>query len=131
MHDQTSVQSSLAEGIVNRIENILLESDDAGKPLEIEPYRCQLFELFVTADGAGYTEGESDLTADGLCRILAARWDLADATQESYTQQKKLPPEHLAKMRLLWSLMRMWMEWIYAWQRWNEFHNGKSQHSSE
>ena len=25
-------------------------------------------------------------------------------------------------MRLLWSVMRMWMEWTYAWQRWAEFH---------
>ena len=65
---------------------------------------------------------EPDLTADGLCRSLAQRWGLAEATRDSFEQQAKLPSQHLAKMRLLWSLMRMWMEWTYAWQRWPEFH---------
>ena len=34
--------------------------------------------------------------------------------------------DQLAKMRLLWSVMRMWMEWDYAWERWDEFHKGAS-----
>ena len=67
---------------------------------------------------------ENDLTADGLCRTLAERWNLADATRESFSNQTRLPKEHLARMRLLWSVMRMWMEWTYAWQRWPEFHRG-------
>ena len=33
-----------------------------------------------------------------------------------------MPADQLAKMRLLWSVMRMWMEWDYAWERWAEFH---------
>ena len=33
-----------------------------------------------------------------------------------------LPPAQLSKLRVLWAFMRMWMEWTYAWQRWNEFH---------
>ena len=34
--------------------------------------------------------------------------------------------EQLAKVRLLWSFMRMWMEWTYAWKRWDEFHTQSS-----
>lgn len=128
MDHQTSLDRSLADDIINRVESLLREAEQAGKPLEIEPFRGQLFELFVTADGAGYVEedAEPDLTADGLCRLLANRWDLADATLESIATQQKLPPDQLAKMRSLWSVMRMWMEWTYAWQRWDEFHQGKA-----
>ena len=53
---------------------------------------------------------------------MAVRWNLADPTREAFASQRKLPPEHLARMRLLWSVMRMWMEWSYAWERWPEFH---------
>ena len=28
--------------------------------------------------------------------------------------------------RLLWSVMRMWMEWDYAWERWEEFHRSQA-----
>lgn len=96
------------------------------KPLEIDPFRGELFKLFVTAHGAGYTaEGaEPDLTADGVCRELALRWGLTMAARDAVAQQSRLPPDQLAKMRLLWSLLRMWMEWTYAWDRWDEFHEG-------
>ena len=119
-----TVIRSLANSIINRVENLMLEAEQTGKPLEIAPYREQLFELFVTAEGAGFLEDDSDpdLTGDGLCRSLAKRWNLADATRESWQRQQKLPPEQLQKMRLLWSVMRMWMEWSYAWKRWDEFH---------
>ena len=125
MQDQTSVRDSLAVNIVNRIETLIQEAVEKTRPLEIDPYRGQLFELFVTAEGAGFVsdDAEHDLSADGLCRTLAARWRLADATRESIDQQEKLTPEQLAKMRSLWSIMRMWMEWSYAWQRWPEFHD--------
>ena len=90
----------------------------------MDPHRAQLFELFVTADAAGLIDEDSepDLTADGVARELSLRWNLATAAQMSVQRQSKLPPEHLSKMRLLWSFMRMWMEWTYAWQRWGEFH---------
>ena len=123
---QVSVIRSLANGIINRVGNLMLEAEQADKPLEVDPYREQLFELFVTAEGAGFLEEDSepDLTADGICESLAKRWNLADATRESFQLQKKLPAEQLQKMRLLWSVMRMWMEWSYSWKRWDEFHNG-------
>ena len=125
---QVSVIRSLANSIISRVENLMLEAEETGKPLEIAPYRGQLFELFVTAEGAGFLEEESDpdLTADGLCGALAKRWNLADATRESMQLQQKLPAEQLQKMRLLWSVMRLWMEWSYAWKRWNEFHDGRA-----
>ena len=115
----------LANGIVDRVESLLLEAEAEVKPIEVDPYRGRLFELFVTADGAGYLEedGTADLSADGLGRELGRRWDLASATEESVRHQVKLPPQHLSRMRLLWSFMRMWMEWTYAWQRWREFHD--------
>ena len=114
----------LAVEIVNRVEQLMLDSDEQTKPIELDPYREQLFELFVTAEGAGYLDedGNRDLSADGLCRILAERWNLKEAALVSTQQQTRLPQAHLSRMRLLWSVMRMWMEWTYAWQRWQEFH---------
>ncbi len=120
----TATEPVLAVEILNRVETLLREADEQTKPLEVDPLRGQLFELFVTAEGAGYLEDEAEtnLTADGLCRQLAERLGLRDATTSSVSQQTRLPEQHLAKMRLLWSLMRMWMEWSYAWKRWPEFH---------
>jgi hypothetical protein len=119
---------TLADRILDRIEALILEAERTTKPLEVDPYRGQLFELFVTANGAGYTaEGaDPDLSADGLCRLLGSRWGLASAARESMAQQTRMPADQLAKMRLLWSVMRMWMEWDYAWERWDEFHKGAS-----
>jgi hypothetical protein len=123
MQEQTSVRDSLASSIVHRVEELIDEARKATKPLEIDPFRSRLFELFVTAEAAGFLveAAEHDLTADGLCRRLAEHWQLADATRDSIEHQTKLPPDQLTKMRMLWSVMRMWMEWTYAWQRWPEF----------
>lgn len=115
---------ALANDIINRVELLIAEADAARKPLEIDPYREQLFELFVVADAAGLTDDDAatDLSADGICRSLSERWGLASAARESFESQSKLPPAQLAQMRALWSVMRMWMEWTYAWRRWPEFH---------
>jgi hypothetical protein len=120
----TSTDQSLANRVLEEIDDLLFEAEEQTRPLEVEPFRGRLFELFVTAQGAGYTrEGsDPDLTADSLCRQLADRMGLADAARATMGQLPKLPPEQVAKMRLLWSLMRLWMEWTYAWQRWPEFH---------
>jgi len=128
MQDQTSVDESLAGEILNRIESLVFEAEKSEKPLEIDPFHRQLFELFVTAEAAGYLGDDSqpDLTAEGVCRTLSLRWELSDATRDSLERQTKLSTEHLAKMRMLWSIMRMWMEWSYAWQHWPEFHRGES-----
>ena len=119
-----TVEVPLGETIVSRVEAILTEAQRASRPIELEPYRGRLFELFVTADAAGYLadDSEVDLSADGLCRQLGERWGLADATRASMESQQKLPADQLAQMRLLWSVLRMWMEWRYAWERWSEFH---------
>ena len=125
MAHQTSVdERSLGGSILARLENLVLEAEKKRRPLEVDPYREQLFELFVTAEAAGYTEedAEVDLSAEGVCRELGQRWGLGEATRESLEQQSKLSSGHLSKMRMLWSVMRMWMEWTYAWQRWAEFH---------
>lgn len=124
MSTVTRPAQAFAEQLLGRIDAVLSDADAQTKPVELDPYRGQLFEVFVTADGAGFTRDESDpdLTADGLCRALAQRWGLTDAARASVERQAKLPPQQLHKMRLLWSLMRLWMEWTYAWQRWPEFH---------
>lgn len=125
MPSQTSADRSLAHNLIDRLEQLILEAERSNKPLEVDPLRDRLFELFVTAEAAGRMpeDTEEDLTADGICRSLAHRWGLAEATRESFEHQTQLPPEHLSRMRLLWSLMRMWMEWDYAWKRWPEFHH--------
>ncbi len=118
---------SLAERLTAQVEDLILESERTQKPLEVDPYRSRLFELFVTAHGAGYIveDGPEDLTADGLCQTLATRWGLRSAAQLSVRENSRMPPEHLARMRSLWSMMRMWMEWTYAWDRWAEFHKAR------
>jgi hypothetical protein len=120
-----SARSDLANNILDRVDTLVSDSERQGKPLELEPYRPQLFEAFVMADAAGYLDEDADcdMSADGLCKALAERWGLGDATREAFTNQTKLGADQLTRMRLLWSLMRMWMEWSYAWERWGEFHS--------
>ncbi len=124
MSTSSQLGRALAADILNRVESLLLEAGQDTKPLEIEPYRSQLFELFVTAEGAGAIDDDADLdlSADGLCRELSERWGLGESAREAVQQEKKFTPDQLARMRLMWSLMRMWMEWSYAWKRWSEFH---------
>ncbi len=133
MTERTAAASSLAHDIVNRVDELIADAERQTKPLELDPYRGQLFELFVMAEGADLLDedAETDLTADGLCQTLARRWGLAEAAQSSVQQNAKLTPEHMARMRMLWSVMRMWMEWTYAWQRWPEFHGGAAPASEE
>ncbi len=118
----------VADQIIEDLERIVLDADRATKPLELPPYRPQLFELFARATATGLVrdDAEPDLSADGVLKTLAERLGLASATRDAFSQQAKLPPEHLAKMRLLWSLLRMWMEWTYAWDRWAEYHGEPS-----
>lgn len=130
------VQLAVASDILNGVEMLLMEARESTKPLEVDPYRGRLFELFVTADGAqlvrddresglsGDADDATDLSADGICRTLAHRWGLDMAARESTASQSRMAPEQLEQMRLLWSVMRMWMEWSYAWRRWDEFHQG-------
>ncbi|MCH2209768.1 MAG: hypothetical protein MK110_00580 [Fuerstiella sp.] len=132
-HDNV-VHPTVAGDILNGVETLLMEARKTTQPLEIEPYRSRLFELFVTADGAQLVRDDraagvsdeaddpADLSADGICRSLARRWGLDMAARESTASQSRFEPDQLEQMRLLWSVMRMWMEWSYAWRRWNEFH---------
>jgi hypothetical protein len=124
VHSTVQRDPSLADQILSQVEEIVLESEQNQKPLEVDPFRSRLFELFVTAEGAGYLAEDSipDLTADGLCRALATKWGLRTAAESSLREQSRIPTEHLARMRSMWSVMRMWMEWTYAWQRYDEFH---------
>lgn len=119
-----SEKTTLFHQIVERVDEILRVAEQSQKPLEVDPSRGQLFELFVVAEAAGLVSDESpqDLTADGLCRALSERWGLKDAAEESFRQQTRLAGDQLTRMRSLWSIMRMWMEWTYAWRRWPEFH---------
>ena len=131
-----AVQLAVAGDILNGMEMLLMEARESTQPLEVDPYRSRLFELFVTADGAQLvrddressladeTADQTDLSADGICRSLARRWGLDMAARESTAAQSRLEPDQLEQMRLLWSVMRMWMEWSYAWRRWDEFHQG-------
>lgn len=114
---------SRAESIYNRLEVLLGDAERQTKPLELEPFRSQLFEAFAEAYRTGLTAADSDpdLSADGVCRELALRWGLTMAARDAVAQQAKLPADQLNKMRLLWSLLRMWMEWTYAWNRRDEF----------
>lgn len=117
-------RTNLAEQLLDRVDQLIARANEDTRPLELDPYHGQLFEVFVTADAAGFLEPDADpeLSADVLCRQLAERWGLSEAARMSVERQMKLNPQDVAKMRLLWSVMRMWMEWTYAWRRWSEFH---------
>lgn len=121
---ETTTEHSLADRLLDTVDAIIHQAEEGNQPLEIDPFRARLFELFVTAEAAGYTAEDSDpdLSADGLCARLAGRWGLQTAAQQSLADQTRLSAEQLQKMRSLWSVMRMWMEWSYAWSRWEEFH---------
>lgn len=128
---------SLATHVVNGVESLVLDALKTTRPLELDPARSQLFELFAAAEDAGLIADDSsvgafdgfdeessvtDLSADSLCRLLARRWGLDMAAREAQALQTRLPADQLERMRVLWSMMRMWMEWSYAWRRWNDFH---------
>ena len=121
--------AALAHDIVGRIEEVLQTASTTGQPNELDPHRAALFELFVMAEATGFLEegSEPDLSCDGIARDLAARWNLAQNMPGGLSQPSSLPPEQLSRLRLLWSFMRMWMEWTYAWQRWGEFHKAPVQ----
>ncbi len=120
---QHTPSQTLADDLIRRLDDLICDAERKTKPLEVDPCRSQLFELFVVADASGLmAEGSApDLSPDGVSRALAQRWGLAAAATSSHLTQNKLSPEHLSKMRLLWSFLRMWMEWQYAWGRWPEF----------
>ncbi len=132
LHPSAS-QSSLVETIVGQIQSIIEEAETETKPLELEPSRSRLFELFVMANGAGLTEEdeEPNLTSDTIAARLSDRWGLRSAAATSIEQQTKLDDQSLSRMRLLWSFLRMWMEWTYAWDRWAEFHQDDPVRSPE
>lgn len=116
---------SLSDRLLVRLQSVLTEADKQTKPLEHDPFRGQLFELFVTAEGAGYLrrDSETDMSPEGLVRTLGERWGLTQAAKDATGGQATMSQDDLRKMRLLWSLSRMWMEWDYAWRRWEEFHS--------
>ena len=121
-------QASLIQNIIDRIQSVIEAAESATQPLELEPHRGSLFELFVMADGAGLIDEADDrsLSSDAIAKSLADRWDLRSAATASLQTQDNLSPQSLSKMRVMWSFLRMWMEWTYAWQRWSEFHDGKA-----
>lgn len=110
--------------ILDRVEDIMLEAAKSTRPLELDPARGELFLLFEEAYRSGLVneEEEPNLTADGLCAALSTRWGLKETVQDNVKQKSPLTGDQLAQMRSLWSVMRMWMEWSYAWDRWTEFH---------
>ena len=119
-------QETLIRTVIDRLQVIIEQAEAETKPLEMDPFRSQLFELFVMADEAAMLDDklEPNLTSDSIAKILAERWQLRSAAVESMQQDSPLAQESLSRMRLLWSFLRMWMEWTYAWQRWREFHEG-------
>lgn len=117
-------QEALVQELVNRIEGIIKAAEEKTRPLEVEPYRGNLFEIFVLADGAGLlTETTPNLTTETMTKMLAGRWKLKEVVDLASQQKGPVSDENLRKMQLLWSVLRLWMEWTYAWSRWAEFHD--------
>ena len=59
---------TLAADLLDRLDALILDAERQTKPLELEPYRSQLFELFVIADASGLMRDDSvpDLSPEGL-----------------------------------------------------------------
>ena len=91
----------LADDLLDRLHELLAEAERTAKPLEVDPFRSRLFELFVLADAAGLTgdDADPDLSADGLCRELAGRWGLREATVDAYQGQRPMAPNALLRPR--------------------------------
>jgi hypothetical protein len=117
-----SSQRPFVHEILNQIEALIVDAEEKVRPLEMDPYRSQLFDLFSAAWQNKLTaEEDGPLAADAICKELGDRWGLSAAAQGTPEGAPALQKEHLAKMRSLWSVMRMWMEWTYAWTRWGDF----------
>ena len=110
--------------ITDQLARVLDEAIKTDQPIEVDPARGQIFELFVAAEAAGLVDEDSvqPLSSGELTRRLGLRWNLGQAMQQAEGDQSKLPPQELDRVRRLWSLLRMWLEWSYAWRRWDEFH---------
>ncbi len=121
------VQQQLIEDLINRVETVIFEAEKKHRAIETEPHRGNLFEVFVMTEGAGLLgENEPNLDADKLVAVLAERWGLKQqAVDVMANRAADLGKDNLSKMRLLLAVIRMWMEWTYAWSRWQEFHGGK------
>jgi hypothetical protein len=121
----------LAQDLIDRIEQLILQAEQEAVPLEVDPQRPRLFQMFAEAAAAGFLSDESpiDLSCDAIARHLADRWNLRDLGQ-AVSQPTRLPPSQLKRLRVLWSFMRLWMEWTYAWQRWREFHPSEGESSN-
>lgn len=111
-----SASDLFAQRILGEIDRLIQLAESQTRPLEVDPYHRELFQLFKLAYEAGLTSGEAtpDLSADGICQQLAAMWGLTSAAQTWLTQAAQLPKSQLTRMRSLWSVMRMWMEWDFA-----------------
>jgi len=121
----------LAQDLIDRIEQLILQAEQEAVPVEVDPKRPRLFQMFAEAEAAEFLSDESpiDLSCDAIARHLADRWNLRDLGQ-AVSQPTRLPPSQLKRLRVLWSFMRLWMEWTYAWQRWREFHPTEGESSS-
>ncbi len=76
MYQPKTPLEMVADGIIDDLEQIVLDAHAATKPLELPPYRPQLFEAFARATATGLVqEGASpDLSSDGILKTLAERW---------------------------------------------------------
>ena len=114
----------LADLIVEQLAKVIESAIETKQPLELDPHRGQLFELFVAAEAAGLVEDTHPrpLASGELHRRLGNRWGLGELLEQAEGDQSSLPPGDRDRLLRLWSLTRMWMEWTYAWRRWAEFH---------
>lgn len=111
------------------IAQVLNDVEVRESALEREPYRGRLFSQFAVAWEVGLdtSDAPTDLSADGIARRLATRWNMANMVGDSVHAPQRLTPTAQAKMRGLLSFLRMWTEWEYAWSRWSELHEAAGQ----
>lgn len=121
---QSMSAARFEEHVLASLDAILQSCEERHRPIQEEPSRGDLFDLFAAAAQRELVDGP--LSSDAICRQLASRWGLAGAVRSSVDQRTGIPPDQMARMRSLWGLIQMWMEWTYAWERWSDFHNSAS-----
>ncbi len=116
--------SSLITHLVDRAETVIKAAEAANYPLEMDPYRAQLFDIFALAEASGLLiEMGPHLQADALAERLSERWNLKAIGEAGLKLSATSNDPVMRRVQLLWSACRLWMAWTYAWERWDFYHS--------
>lgn len=122
--DKPMSTAALISHLVDRAETVIKAAEAANYPLEMDPFRAQLFDIFALAEASGLLiEMEPHLQADALAEKLSERWNLKAIGEAGLKLSATSNDPVMRRVQLLWSACRLWMAWTYAWERWDFYHS--------